>query len=93
MDWWSGRVCDFCPESLVECSAPLSISRIAGQDSTQRAERAVGLLQFASHQKTGIPKKNAEGFLFALISQRLGCSQEIGIFHGLTIVPGLYANR
>ena len=46
LDWWGGRVCDFCPESLVECSAPLSISRIAGQHSTQRAERAVGLLQF-----------------------------------------------
>src|SRR5208283_2726673 len=40
------RVCDFCAESLVECSAPLSISRIAGQHSTQWAERAVGLLQF-----------------------------------------------
>src|SRR5215813_9799222 len=46
MDWWGGRVCDFCPESLVECSAPLSISRIAGQHPTERAERAVGLLQF-----------------------------------------------
>src|SRR4029077_7365413 len=46
MDWRGGRVCDLCAESLVECSAPLSISRIAGQHSTQRAERAVGLLQF-----------------------------------------------
>src|SRR5262249_62415615 len=46
MDWWGGRACDFCAESLVECSSPLSISRIAGQHSTQRAERAVGLLQF-----------------------------------------------
>src|SRR5258708_1056455 len=46
MDWWGGRVCDFCPESMVECSAPLSISRMGGQHSTQRAERAVGLLQF-----------------------------------------------
>src|SRR3974377_3293 len=46
MDWWGGRCCDFCAESLVECSAPLSISRIAGQHSTQRAERAVGILQF-----------------------------------------------
>src|SRR5260370_21482235 len=45
MDWRGGCVCDLCAESLVECSAPLSISRIAGQHSTQRAERAVGLLQ------------------------------------------------
>src|SRR6516165_12249978 len=46
MDWRVGRVCDFCAESLVECSAPLYIARIAGQHSKHLAERAVGLLQF-----------------------------------------------